>query len=111
MGDVVDMPDYKDRVEARARQIERSTRTQSVLNEVFSERFRQDAMWGEQNHSPTEWASILGEEVGEVSRAINEITFNHPGYREKARQDYRRELVEVAAVAVAMVESLDRNRK
>jgi hypothetical protein len=37
-----------------------------VLHEVFLERRRQEAKWGEQKHGPAGWAAILGEEVGEV---------------------------------------------
>ena len=33
-----------------------------VLNEVSAERQRQDAKWGEQNHDPLLWLSILTEE-------------------------------------------------
>ena len=46
---------------------------------------------------------ILTEEVGEVARAIYEA--DDPG----AGEDYRAELVQVAAVAVAAIESYDAN--
>ena len=71
----------------------------SVLNEVAVERAKQDAKWGIQNHSPQKWLVILGEEVGESCR----------GCFESDLAQYRRELIQVAAVAVAAVESLDRN--
>ena len=71
----------------------------NVLNEVASERARQDAKWGEQNHHPYKWLVILGEEYGEACR----------GAYEKSRSSYRTELLQVAAVAVAAIESLDRN--
>lgn len=83
------------------------TRT-GVIGEVLQERNRQEAKWGEQNHPPIAWLAILGEEVGEVNRAVCEAYF--PNYASFG--DYRQaraELIQVAAVAVAMIESLDRN--
>lgn len=41
-----------------------------VIEEVVSERHRQDIKWGPQHHSPEVWLTILTEEVGEVARAI-----------------------------------------
>lgn len=72
-----------------------------VLNEVASERARQDARWGEQNHEDLVWGAILGEEVGEVSQAMLEDRFGRGG-------NLREELLQVAAVAVAWVECIDR---
>lgn len=82
--------------------------TNSVLSEVQEERRRQDAIWGEQNHTPIEWLPILGEEHGEVCKAVCEAYFS--GYESTGNwENYRTELIELAAVAVAMVECLDRN--
>lgn len=78
--------------------------TDAVLQEVHEERKSQDDKWGEQNHSPLEWLSILTEEVGEVARGINNAHFGGASY-----DNYREELIQVAAVAAAAVESLDRN--
>lgn len=75
----------------------------TVLGEVAEERTRQDGKWGEQNHIDFVWAAILGEEVGEVSEAVLEQTFS--GAPPKHVRD---ELVQVAAVAVAWVEAIDR---
>lgn len=77
---------------------------EKVLEEVKEERARQDEKWGEQNHHPAEWLMILGEEVGEANKAALEAHFNGVCY-----SDYRKELVQVAAVAVAMIECLDRS--
>lgn len=82
--------------------------TNSVLSEVQEERRRQDAKWGEQNHTQPEWLSILGEEFGEVCKAVCEAHFS--GYESTGNwAEYRKELIQLAAVAVAMVECLDRN--
>jgi hypothetical protein len=78
--------------------------THNVLGEVAGERVRQDDKWGVQNWQPVEWIAILGEEYGEACRGAFEQHF-HGG----SLANYREELLQVAAVAVAMVESLDRN--
>lgn len=82
-----------------------------VLDIVAGERIRQDARWGEQNHSLAHWLAILTEEVGEVAQAVckAEIPPVNPMSRMLHLAHYRAELVQVAAVAVAAIESLDRN--
>lgn len=80
-----------------------------VLADVANERDRQHAKFGEQNHSPANWFLILGEEYGEASKEACEFTFAYPGDQKERLLRLRKELVEVAAVAVAMIESLDRN--
>lgn len=106
--------------------------TQPVLNEVLAERVRQDEKWGEQNWPsfpewatkastranwfgvPTEanaklvtetrfrrregtYADIFVEEVAEAIGALDE-------------DHLREELVQVAAVAVAWIEAIDRRK-
>ena len=80
-----------------------------VYSEVALERVRQESKWGEQNHHPMVWLSILGEEVGESCEAANEAY--HSGPSQGKWENYRKELIQVAAVAIAMVESLDRELK
>jgi hypothetical protein len=77
---------------------------------VHAERVRQDGLWGEQNHDPSTWNEILGEEVGEVDKAILGIKFPRGQTGDELLDAYRTELIHVAAVAVAAVESLERNR-
>ena len=91
-----------------------------VLDEVRQERNNQFDKWGDQEHSPIEWLAILGEEVGEANKHGLEGHFLYPpdgNYTEGMTKEdvrayhlskYRKELIQVAAVAVAMVESLDR---
>lgn len=73
--------------------------TRDVLDDILVERRAQDEKWGEQNHDPAWWMVILMEEVGEVARAIFEGD----------EVGYVAELVQVAAVAVAALESYDRS--
>ena len=75
--------------------------TARILSEVLTERERQDTKWGEQNHDPSWWVVIETEELGEVAKAVFE----------KELDEYRQELIQVAAVAVAAVESLDRQAR
>lgn len=69
-----------------------------AMMRIMEERQTQDMMWGEQNHDLPRWATILGEEYGEVCKAI----------LSNDREGLRVELVQVAAVAVAVLEYLDR---
>lgn len=69
-----------------------------VLAEVRAERARQDAKWGANRPlALTPWLGILVEEVGESATASFAGTL----------ADLREELVQVAAVAVAWIESID----
>ncbi|MBS2100688.1 MazG-like family protein [Carboxylicivirga linearis] len=81
-----------------------------IFNEIVEERKRQDEKWGEQNHKPVEWCAILGEEVGEVNKAALEAHFKMYYKDNEKLANYREELIQVAAVAVAMIESLERNK-
>jgi NTP pyrophosphatase (non-canonical NTP hydrolase) len=77
---------------------------------VYCERIEQNRKWGQQNHAPIEWCAILGEEVGEVQKATLETHFaKQHGVPENDYTNYRKELIQVAAVVFAMIESLDRN--
>lgn len=72
--------------------------TDRIVKEVVEERSNQNAKWGVQNHDPFTWLAILGEEFGESCKAAFETNLPH----------MRKELIQVAAVAVAIVECLDR---
>ena len=82
-----------------------------ALADVLVERQRQDARWGEQNHQIGTWLTILTEEIGELCRAELALTFGEQDsvaeVNELLRQR-RAEAVQVAAVALAIVEYLDR---
>jgi len=86
-----------------------------VFLDIIQERKRQITKFGIQNHRPIEWCAILGEEVGEVNKEALEYHFKDgfpDQYRESKQnllKNYRKELVQVAAVAMAMIESLERN--
>ena len=89
----------------------------NILEEVRQERQKQNEKWGVQNHNLPEFMTILMEEVGEASQ--HAVDFHH---RNKATGDglsvtliqsnqltkFRREMIQVAAVAVQIIERIDR---
>ena len=73
---------------------------EDVLNLIRDERKRQDDKWGaDRNLDNFFWLAILTEEVGETSEAIL-----------KNLPTSEKELVQVAAVAVAWLENIARRR-
>lgn len=96
-----------------------------ILQEISRERVRQDEKWGEQNHpivneeifrgfiseqSAKDWCDIAAQEkcltwghivIEEIAEALHA----------KTKESMREELIQCAAVVVAMIESLDRNGK
>lgn len=113
-----------------------SSRTRQVLAEVHAERIRQDELWGEQNHDfytptgrlhqPKHYAGRA--DSWKLINASRVKDFNAMGYPKdrncawdgilleevyealgaSTEDELRAELVQVAAVAVAMIECIDR---
>jgi hypothetical protein len=89
-----------------------------AIADVIRERARQDAKWGDQaGLSSGTWLGILGEEFGEVGKAMIEggLSDLPPLVRQVTPLTYplhekldqiREELIQVAAVAVAWAEAL-----
>jgi NTP pyrophosphatase (non-canonical NTP hydrolase) len=76
---------------------------QHAVEDVLAERRRQEEKWGEQNHDPFTYLTILVEEVGELAQAAL-----HAKFGGHAATKLREEAIHVAAVALAIVECLDR---
>lgn len=75
---------------------------EEVLRLINIERERQEALYGPQdNRTNLEWLAILSEEFGEVSKEVNDIYFKN-----KDTDDYCIELVQLAAVCVAVLEKI-----
>lgn len=70
-----------------------------ALSNVLLERQLQDNRWGVANHKPDKWIVILQEEIGEACKALLE---GQP-------ENYRDEMIQAAAVALAAVECFDQN--
>jgi NTP pyrophosphatase (non-canonical NTP hydrolase) len=72
-----------------------------VLLEVLAERGEQMRKWGVQSHTDNAWMTILVAEVGEAAQDV----LAHD------EENLRANLVQVAAVACAWVENIDRRRQ
>ena len=73
---------------------------QGILYDIIDERIRQDKKWGaDRELNNYIWLGILMEEVGEIATAINKEVHWLKG---------RKELVQIAAVAIAWIEKLDK---
>ena len=71
-----------------------------IFELIRAERAAQDAKWGDQSgNSPERWGCILTEEAGEAAKEVLEEDVDA----------LREELVQVAAVAVAWLEVLERD--
>lgn len=83
-----------------------------ALAAVRAERQRQNALWGDQSgRSPFEWASILGEEYGELCEAVNETCCKNPAHPDRGGyENIIKEATQVAAVAVQIIEAACRRR-
>lgn len=75
-----------------------------AVQDTLDERDRQDKKWGEQNHDPITWSAILTEECGEFAQAALQSRFGGP-----AAAGLRDEAIQCAAVALQIVECIDRN--
>lgn len=80
-----------------------------ALSAVREERSRQHVKWGTQRHDFPVWLTVLSEEVGELSREILVLRELDPDAHYARRmylQNARKEAVQVAAVAIALIEHL-----
>ena len=74
---------------------------------IAQRRYEQLEKWGEQEHTWSEWATILGEEYGELCEAINETVLNNATKPELGGlANMANEVIDVAAVALQMLEYL-----
>ena len=74
--------------------INKRINAQTVCLDVVIERDKQDRKWGTEIHSRETMLTVLMEEVGEAAKAVLEGDF----------KNYEEELIQVAAVAVKMIE-------
>lgn len=77
-----------------------------VVEDVLDERARQDEQWGVQNHHPAYWLAILGKQVGQLGSAVLDREWYADPDKGTARM--REEAVQVAAVAIALIECIDK---
>lgn len=95
----------------------------NVLDELFQERLSQDAQWGEQNHPDGTGgaeSAALAEQAKALCKehaALGTVTWAHilteemfEAFAETDKVRLRAELVQCAAVCVAWIQKLDRDR-
>ncbi len=89
----------EERLQKRLAQLAELGTTSRVLQDVEWERDEQNQKWGgaghDDQHGPRDWAAFITEHLGKALDARDART-------------YRRRMVEVAALAVAAVETVDR---
>lgn len=73
----------------------------AAVEMALEERTKQNKKWGEQNHEDVWWLAILMEEVGELA----ECTL-HARFGGSEAENGKKELVQVAAVALAWIENM-----
>jgi len=76
--------------------------TDRIFDDILAERQRQDKTWGPQRHAWPIWSAILTEEAGEVAEACLRAHWGAGGDLDHLRE----ELIQVAAVAVHIVEHI-----
>ncbi len=82
------------------------SRVRCLLSDVRDERERQLSKWGVQSHALPAWISFLAEELGEAAKEANEIHFGGAeGVNPHER--LRKELIQVAALAIAIIQCDD----
>lgn len=79
-----------------------------IIEKVLDERKRQDEKWGVQDHTAPVWAAIIGEEYGEMCKAINEYGFNPTRATE---DEIYTEAIQTMASCMAMLECIERRRR
>ena len=81
----------------------------TIYDEVMAERARQDAKWGgpahDDEHNPDEWAEFIEDRTREFAKGFESLE------RQTTPERRRELLVEIAALAIAAVESHDRKFK
>ena len=71
------------------------------INLIRDEIDRQNEKWGQQDHSDLYWLGIVGEEYGEIAKAIIE---------DSDPDEIREELVQLAAVCVQWIAVINRRK-
>lgn len=90
---------------------------EDVFKEIRKERIRQNKKWGIQRRNPVEWTAILAEEEGEAAREAVDLYFGNLAIdaetsteadkiQREIRDRWKKELIQVAAVAVQILEQI-----
>src|ERR1051325_5960882 len=89
---------------------ERAAQAMSI-HQIVEERRRQDAQWGgpehDDHHSRREWLGFIDEHVTRARKALGRASRVNMSLRDA--DEYRKQLVEIAALAIAAVAAHDRS--
>ena len=77
-----------------------------AVEDTMKEMDRQVEQWGVQNHHPAYWLAILGKQVGQLGSAV--LDREWAADTDKGTAILRHEAVQAAAVALALIECIDR---
>lgn len=85
-----------------------SNRKRQILavGAMIEERDRQDDTFGVQNHHPAYWLALLGKQMGQLGEAV--VQREWAADKGKASAAMRAEAIQLAAVALNMIECIDR---
>lgn len=97
--------------DAAMKEIHRN-QVENIFADILDERLRQIEKWGIQKVSLPEWMTILGKEFGESCQEALRCHFGFDGAPGEHMGDsrvvrFRREIVQVATVAFAILEFVD----
>lgn len=83
---------------------------EEIFKMITAERERQDIKWGfPQKLNTLEWSGVLGEEAGELIKELNNL--HSPYLNTVGKLHAIQEAVQVAAVAVSIIQHLTRTTK
>jgi len=108
----IEEPSWKDVADAVRDEQKRMLRFDDLIRAIKQERVRQDDLWGRkfETRQQAEWLAILGEEFGEIAKAVNE--FNAASHKHgigtpeqhAARERIREEMIHTVAVCFSWME-------
>lgn len=85
-----------------------------ILEQVRVEREAQDSQWGgpthDEHHNLREWCGFIEDHVKRAKKAAASMRRGPLDGIAIHRDDFRKQMIEIAALAVAAVESIDRKR-
>ena len=85
----------------------------AVLGAILAERINQDEKWGwpRSDLSYSDWLAILAEEFGEAAEAVVELRAGEQlrlgSHQIVWKNQLQKELIQVAAVAISILESME----
>lgn len=96
----------------RPEELAEARRQVKAMSDIAGERDRQERLFGVQKHHPAYWLALLGKQLGQLGEATVKREWASKGGPgspyDVANQKIRNEAVQLAAVALNMIECIDR---